>query len=86
MENKGYERLEQLGEGSYSKVYKVRNSSTGEECVMKKISAKKTDQAMFQNEITLMKKINNLSSPYLVKYIESYVREKESEYVIIMEY
>jgi len=86
MENAGYEKLKKLGQGSYGKVYKVRNSSTGEECVMKIISTKKTDQAMFQNEVTLMKEINTLSSPHLVKYITSYVREKELEYVIIMEY
>jgi len=86
MRNTGYKKLEYLGQGSYGKVYKVKSNSTGEECVMKEISAKKTDQTMFQNEVALMEKINNLSSPYLVKYIESYVREEESEYVIIMEY
>jgi len=86
MENTGYEKLCIIGRGAYGKVYKVRNTSTGEECAMKTISAKYTDQATFQNEVALMEKINTLSSPYLVKYITSYVKEEESEYVIIMEY
>jgi len=86
MKNKGYEKLEQLGQGAYSKVYKVKNSSTGEECVMKTINTKKTDQAMFQNEVAIMEKINTLSSPYFVRYITSYVREEKSKYAIIMEY
>ena len=86
MESTGYEELGLLGQGSCSKVYKVRNISTGEECVMKIISTKKIDQVMFQNEVAIMEKINALSSSYFVKYITSYVREKELEYVIIMEY
>ena len=86
MENTEYVESEQLGEGCYGRVYEVKNNSTGEEYAMKKISTKKIDQAMFQNEVALMEKINNLSSPYLVKYIKSYVREEKFEYMIIMEY
>jgi len=86
MRNTGYEKLVILGQGSYGKVYKVRNKSTGEECVMKIINTKKIDQAMFQNKVTDMEKINTLSSPYLVKYITSYIREEKLQYAIIMEY
>ena len=64
----------------------MRNSSTGEECAMKVISTNNTNQDMFQNEVALMKKINTLSSPYLVKYITSYVRREKLKYMIIMEY
>jgi len=76
MENIRYERSYLLDKGLHGEVYKVVNSSTGEECVMKKINTKKTDQAVFQNEVALMKKINILSSLYLVKYITSYVEKK----------
>jgi len=83
-ENKRYEKLGELGQGAYGKVHKVRNNRTGEECVMKIISVEEIDRDAFQNEVVLMKKINTLSSPCLVKYITSDVREKE--YQIIMEY
>ena len=86
MENTEYGKPALLGKGSYGEVYKVRNNNTNKKYLMKTIGTKKVDQAMFQNEIALMKKINTLSSPYLVKYITSYVREKELEYIIIVEY
>jgi len=86
MENTGYTKLAILGQGSYGRVHKVKNNSTGEECVMKTISTKKKDEAVFKNEVALMEKINTLSSPYLVKYLGSYVREEKSKYIIIMEY
>jgi len=93
MGNRAYERVTPLGQGAFGRVYKTKDPSTGEECVMKTIpieeetTAKKEEvKAMFQNEVALMKEINSLSSPYLVKYITSYVDEKKSEYVIIMKY
>ena len=84
--NAGYEKLALLRQESYGEVYKAKDNSTGKECIMKIISIKKADQIMFQKEVAFMKKINTLSSPYLVKYITSYVREEEFEYVIITEY
>jgi len=93
MGNTGYERLTLLGQGAFSRVYKTKDPRTGEECVMKTIpieekttGTKEPVQTTFQNEVALMKKINSLPSPYLVKYITSYVDERESEYVIIMKY
>ena len=86
IEDTSYEKLALLGQGAHGRVYKVKKNSTGKEYVMKIIYTKKEDQTMFQNEVALMRKINTLSSPYLVKYIKSYTNKKELEYVIIMEY
>ena len=86
MENTEYEKLALLSQGFYDKVYKTRNNNTDAECVMKIINIKRTGLKPFQNKVATMEKVNTLSSPYLVKYITSYVRKEELEYVIIMEY
>jgi len=86
MEDIIYERIKPLGQGTHGRVYKVKDNETKKEYAMKIIYTNKEDQIMFQNEVAFMKKINTLSSPYLVKYITSYTNKKELEYVIIMEY
>eukprot|EP00826_Nyctotherus_ovalis_P020286 TRINITY_DN1635_c0_g10_i1.p1 TRINITY_DN1635_c0_g10~~TRINITY_DN1635_c0_g10_i1.p1 ORF type:complete len:527 (+),score=113.99 TRINITY_DN1635_c0_g10_i1:200-1780(+) len=52
---------------------------------MKVINTEKTDVVRFKNEVAVMEKLNALLNPNIIRYIESYVNEKQ-EYVIIMEY
>eukprot|EP00826_Nyctotherus_ovalis_P022620 TRINITY_DN17496_c0_g2_i1.p1 TRINITY_DN17496_c0_g2~~TRINITY_DN17496_c0_g2_i1.p1 ORF type:complete len:257 (+),score=33.66 TRINITY_DN17496_c0_g2_i1:79-849(+) len=79
-----YEEVEMIGEGAFSKVYKVRDSATKKEYAMKVISTKKTDLEKFKNEVALMKKLNSLANPNIVRYITSDIQSQK--YVIIMEY
>ena len=55
---------EKLGEGGYSTVYKVSNSSTNQEYAAKIV------EHYCRNEIPINKKLSEIQSPYIIKYIE----------------
>lgn len=80
-----YEQLATLGEGAFSKVYKVSDRTTNKEYAMKVVDMGKTDVVRFKNEVAVMEKLNALSNPNIVRYIESCANEKQG-HVIIMEY
>ena len=70
--NKKYEKLEKIGQGSFGKVFKVRNRTTKEMMVMKEIDLSTMNLKMrkdAENEVKILKSINN---PYILKFIESY--------------
>ena len=89
-----YKVENQIGEGGFSKVFKVRNISSG------KIYAKKifTDElneisiSDIQKEIQINRLLSTSDSPYIIKYISSYEEDEnldedeyESEKYIILE-
>lgn len=64
--------LEILGEGSYGKIFKVREKH-GEKRVL---AIKEIDQAELRNDYEALAEINvmaRMDSPYIVKYYDSFV-------------
>ena len=67
-----FEVLEILGEGSYGKIFKVREKH-GEKRVL---AIKEIDQAELRNDYEALAEINvmaRMDSPYIVKYYDSFV-------------
>jgi calcium-dependent protein kinase len=78
-----YEILKKLGEGSYGKIYKVKNKKTEEIRAMKQMDKIKIQQnlELFQNEIEIMSILNH---PNICKLFEVY---EDSKYIyLIIEY
>ena len=81
---RGYEKIKQLGKGSYGTVFLVQKHPNKHKYVLKEISLfglTKPQREEVKNESNLLASMN---SPYVVKYIESF-EEKDILY-IIMEY
>ena len=78
---RNYEKLKQLGKGSYGTVFLVQKHSNKCKYVLKEISLfglTKPQREEVKNESDLLASMN---SPYVVKYIESF-EEKDILYII----
>jgi NIMA (never in mitosis gene a)-related kinase len=76
--------LEILGEGSYGKIFKVREKH-GEKRVL---AIKEIDQAELRNDYEALAEINvmaRMDSPYIVKYYDSFVQNNR-KINIVMEF
>ena len=76
-----YLKIQELGMGGFSKVFRVENKSTNEVFACKElVRSKVKDTTKFQNEINIMSKCDH---PNIVKLIEIY--EDKRHYELIME-
>ena len=70
-----YEIIKKLGEGTYGRVYKVKNKNNNSIRAMKKIS-KYFLGNLNDNEVTKeIEILKNLNHPYIIKLYEYYIRE-----------
>ena len=79
-----YKILNELGEGSFGKAYKVLNKIDKNIYVIKSINIKsKTPEGLktIENEALILKQINN---EYIVKYVDSFI--DNDHFNIVMEY
>eukprot|EP00639_Heterosigma_akashiwo_P019932 CAMPEP_0206407634 /NCGR_PEP_ID=MMETSP0294-20121207/30626_1 /ASSEMBLY_ACC=CAM_ASM_000327 /TAXON_ID=39354 /ORGANISM="Heterosigma akashiwo, Strain CCMP2393" /LENGTH=159 /DNA_ID=CAMNT_0053866851 /DNA_START=14 /DNA_END=490 /DNA_ORIENTATION=+ len=65
-----YERIEQIGEGAYGRVFRARNKYTNEIVAMKKIRIKDESQGLPLTAIREIKILKKLSHPAMVKLKE----------------
>ena len=79
--NSKYLKIQELGIGAYSKVFRVENKSTNEVFACKELSkAKIKDKKKFKNEINIMSECDH---PNIIKLIEIY--EDKIHYDLILE-
>ena len=79
--NSKYLKIQELGMGAYSKVFRVENKSTNEVFACKELlKSKIKDQKKFRNEINIMSECDH---PNIIKLIEIY--EDKLHYELIME-
>ena len=79
--NSKYLKIQELGMGAYSKVFRVENKSTNEIFACKELlKSKIKDQKKFRNEINIMSECDH---PNIIKLIEIY--EDKLHYELIME-
>ena len=79
--NSKYLKIQELGIGAYSKVFRVENKSTNEVFACKELlKSKIKDQKKFRNEINIMSECDH---PNIIKLIEIY--EDKLHYELIME-
>ena len=85
-ENKGdvlkyYVPIETIGEGSFGKVFKVKQRSTGHTFAMKLVSKDTQNNKYFLNEINILRKLDH---PNILKIYEYFSNEKY--WYFVMEY
>eukprot|EP00826_Nyctotherus_ovalis_P017159 TRINITY_DN1502_c0_g2_i1.p1 TRINITY_DN1502_c0_g2~~TRINITY_DN1502_c0_g2_i1.p1 ORF type:complete len:386 (-),score=91.82 TRINITY_DN1502_c0_g2_i1:526-1683(-) len=83
---KRYQKQDRIGKGSFGKVYKARDTSTNKIYAMKTIDIGASARTALKNEIGILEKMTSPPSPYIVRYVDSFVVEEKSKQVIIMEY
>ena len=74
-----YEKIEIIGSGSFSDVYRAKNIETNEYVAIKKIKKIRINKERIKTEIEIMKKLKSENSVKLIEIFES----KESFYLIL---
>ena len=83
---KEYDFIENLGEGSFGSVSRVRGISpqgAPQEYALKRFIRPREKDV--EHEVNIMKQLH---SPYIVQYVDAFrlIGEKETEYALVMEY
>ena len=63
-----FEELKKLGEGAYGTVFSVREKATGTVYVVKKILKDGSERSVIENEINILKILQNKCVPYILCY------------------
>lgn len=71
-----YERQRMIGQGSYGKVYLVRNRETAENLVMKIVNLAGMNRADRDDALREAETLQKLSHPNIIKYVESFVSNR----------
>lgn len=79
-----YEKLEKIGQGSFGKIYRVRQLSSGEELVMKKIDLSSVSKKARKDAETETKILKSLEHPNIIKFYDSFM--DKNKLCIITEY
>ncbi|EAY18256.1 CAMK family protein kinase [Trichomonas vaginalis G3] len=80
-----YKRIQQIGKGSYGKVYLMKDNKNGDYVVVKTIKIKGSDDSSrktAQKEATLL---SNLRHPNIIAYIDSFYTP-QGDFSIVLEY
>ena len=72
-----YEKLSQVGEGSYGKVYKCRARDTGQLVAIKKFQESEEDPLIKKIALREIRMLKNLKHPNLVNLIEVFRRKRK---------
>ena len=71
-----YEKISQLGEGTYGKVYKVKNKQNNSIRAMKRIDKYWLDKLNDNEVVKEIEILKDLNHPYIIKLYEYYVNDK----------
>jgi len=81
-----FEILEELGTGSFSKVYKVRRLTTRKIYALKRITLSKLKPKEIQNSLNEIRILASISHPQIISYKESFIDSNSKDLCIIMDY
>ena len=84
MEN--FKILSKLGEGSFSKVYKVQRKIDNQIYALKKVQITNLSEKQKLNSLNEIRVLASVKSKYIVEYKESFLDEKDSTLCIVMEF
>ena len=81
-----FELIKMIGEGSYGKVYRSRDRSTGQIVAIKIVNISKMDKIGIQSSLNEIRILNSLNSQYIVGYIEAFMDKQDTRLWLVMEY
>ena len=84
MEN--YEKIDQIGAGSFGNVFKIRRKSDGKHLVWKEINFGKMSEREKSQLVAEVNILRDLRNPFIVRYHDRIVDKRSTRLYIIMEY
>ena len=86
MSLKDFEILSKIGEGAYSKVYKVKRRSDQDIYALKKVTMRKLKVKEKNNALNEIRILASLNHPNVISYKEAFFDDESESLCIIMEY
>ena len=83
---KNYEIVKQIGEGSYSKVYKAVRLIDQSIVAIKIVNVTKMDKVMINNALNEIRILNSVNNDHVVDYSEAFMDASENNLWIVMEF
>lgn len=80
-----YFKLNLLGDGAFSQVFKVKRISDGTEYAMKKVKMMKLSEKEKQNALNEVRILASIQHPNIIGYKEAFIEEATSSLCIVME-
>ena len=84
MEN--FEIIQKLGEGGFSKVYKVKRKIDNQIYALKKVQIMNLSEKQKSNSLNEIRVLASINNKYIVKYKEAFLDEKDSTLCLVMEF
>ena len=84
MEN--FEIIEKLGQGGFSKVYKVRRKIDNQIYALKKVQITNLSEKQKMNSLNEIRVLASIKSKYIVNYKEAFLDTKDSSLCLVMEF
>lgn len=86
MSLRDFEVISKIGEGAYSKVYKVKRKSDQEIYALKKVTMKKLKAKEKNNALNEIRILASLNHPNVISYKQAFFDDESESLCIIMEY
>jgi NIMA (never in mitosis gene a)-related kinase len=86
MSLRDFEILSEIGEGAYSKVFKVKRKSDQEIYALKKVTLKKLNTKEKNNALNEVRILASIAHPNVISYKEAFFDDNSESLCIIMEY
>jgi serine/threonine protein kinase len=81
-----YERIEEIGKGSFGSVFKIRRKADGKILCWKEIEYGRMQEREKQQLVSEVNALNKLTHPNIVTYFDKIIDKESRKLYIIMEY
>ena len=84
--DKNFKIIKKLGEGAFSKVYKVQRIMDNQIYALKKVQITNLSEKQKCNSLNEIRVLASINNKYIVKYKEAFLDEKDSTLCLVMEF